>query len=74
MTIVAKHCAILNVSVIAEIAEIKEMGEHRRSLFNWHNVNVGIEWGNEPFCAKRPVEHKILGGKTHPYITMRLIG
>ena len=39
----AKHCAILNVSVTAEIAKIKEMGEQRRPLFDWCNVNVGIE-------------------------------
>ena len=56
-TIGANHCAILNVSVIAEIAEIKEMGEQRRSLFNWRDVNVGIEWGNGPFCAKHPIKN-----------------
>ena len=69
-----KHCASLSVSVIAEIAEIKEMGERRRSLFNWRDVNVGSEWGNGLFCAKRPVKNNSLGGKTHPYRTIRLIG
>ena len=70
----AKHCVSLSVSVIAEIAKIKEMGERRRSLFNWCHVNVGSEWGNGPFCTKRPVEYERLGGKTHPYLTMRRIG
>jgi hypothetical protein len=73
-TIEAKHCAILSVSVIAEIAEIKEMGEQRRSLFYWRDVNVGSEWGNGPFCAKCPVKNNSLGGKMHLYLTIRLIG
>ena len=64
----AKHCASLRVSVIAEVAEIKEMGEWRRSLFNWRNVNVDSEWGNGLFCAKRPVKIIVLGGNASvPY-------
>ena len=48
-TIGENHCVILNISVIAEIAEIKEMGEWMRSLFNWCDVNVDSEWGNGLF-------------------------
>ena len=69
-----KHCASLTVSVIAEITEIKEMWERRRSIFNWRDVKVGSEWGNGLFCAKRPVKNKSLGRKMHPYLTISLIG
>jgi hypothetical protein len=70
-TIGENYCVILISAVIAEAAEITEMGEWRTSLFNWRDVNVGSEWGNEPFSAKRPDENTTLGGKTHTYLKMR---